>query len=425
MKQLFTGLLLLLILGGNGLFAQKQKCGTDILKAKKIAENPELAKEYARLNKLEASYQRPEREMKGGGPAILTIPTVVHVLYNSSEENISDQQIYNQILALNEDFRLNNSDSLQPNHPFWLYTADSGLEFCLAQQDPNGNPTNGITRTFTQRTSFTNYEDEKYTSEGGKDNWDPTRYLNIWVCNLGEDGLLGYATPPASMSAFPEEDGVVIDYRAFGFGGTAGSPPFEDNALGRTGVHEVGHWLNLDHIWGDDFCGDDFVDDTPPAEDANYGCSSFPLNPNNSCGSDQNGEMYMNYMDYSDDYCLVMFTFDQVDRMYSAIENGRPGLVTSRGCTAASIQERNFNYGLQVYPNPVQQVLFLQSTKELDAVGLEITVHDPMGRQISVDKNGFDEMGVISLNTEEWATGLYYIVVKSNLGKEVFKVSKN
>ena len=177
--------------------------------------------------------------------SIITIPVVVHVVYNTNAENISDAQIFSQMDVLNADFRRTNSDASNTPSVWQNIAADCEIDFCLATIDPNGNPTTGITRTNTNQTSFSISSDNvKYSSAGGIDPWPQDDYLNIWVCDLG-GGLLGYATPPSSWTN--PEDGVVIGYRYFGTTGVVQAPYNK----GRTATHEVGHWLNLDHIWGD------------------------------------------------------------------------------------------------------------------------------------------------------------------------------
>ena len=284
------------------------------------------------------------------------IPVVVHVIYDNANENISTAQIQSQIDVLNEDFGLMNPDSLPTTHPFWGFTANAGIEFCLASLDPSGNPTSGITRTATSVASFNGNGDEKYASSGGHDNWDPTRYLNIWVCDLGASGgTLGYATFPDELAGNPNDDGVVIHFQAFGTMGTAGQGGFDVNNLGRTATHEVGHWLNLFHIWGDNspFCGDDLVGDTAPCDDANYDCPSFPLDPNNSCGTGSFGEMYMNYMDYVDDNCMNMFTSGQATRMNAALNGDRSAILASGACSIPATFDEGIDFAsLQLSPNP-------------------------------------------------------------------------
>jgi hypothetical protein len=258
---------------------------------------------------------------------VYTIPVVFHVVYANTTENIPDQRLLDQLEVLNEDFRKLNSDaSLVPS--IWQgIAADAEIEFCLASVDPQGNPTTGITRTSTTVSTFGTNDNMKFNSSGGKDIWDRNRYLNIWVCDLGT-GLLGYAQFPGGSAS---TDGVVLNYR---YTGTTGSQaPYN---LGRTATHEVGHWLNLRHIWGDALCGSDLVSDTPTAEESNGGCPNHPHNVG-GCSGNTSGEMFMNYMDYTEDDCLYMFTNGQKTRMRNLFNAGaaRVALLSSNGCNAA------------------------------------------------------------------------------------------
>lgn len=256
---------------------------------------------------------------------IITIPVVVHVVYYNSTQNISDAQIQSQIDVLNADFRNLNSDKNNRPSLFAGLAADIQIEFCLAKRTPTGAATNGIIRKQTTVNGFSTDDKVKYSSTGGSDAWDRNKYLNLWVCAL-TGGVLGYAQFPGGAAA---TDGVVIDYRYFGTIGTA-TAPFNK---GRTATHEVGHWLNLRHIWGDANCGNDFVSDTPTQQAANYGCPSFPKP---SCGN--TSDMFMNYMDYVDDACMNMFTSGQSSRMRALFATGgaRVSLLTSDGCTPPS-----------------------------------------------------------------------------------------
>ena len=253
--------------------------------------------------------------------ALVTIPVVFHVIYNGSTNNISDAQILSQLQVLNQDFRrLNQDASLTPSI---FSAADPNIEFCLATVDPSGNATTGITRTSTTTASWTTNDYMKYSIRGGKDAWDATKYLNIWVCTMS-GGILGYAQFPGGAAV---SDGVVIDYRYLGTTGTA-TAPFNK---GRTATHEVGHWLNLRHIWGDANCGSDLVNDTPTHNTSNYGCPTYP---HLSTCTGTPVEMTMNYMDYTDDACMYMFSTGQSTRMQALFGSGgaRASLMTSNGC---------------------------------------------------------------------------------------------
>lgn len=244
----------------------------------------------------------------------LIIPVVVHVVYNTPSENISMPQIRSQIAALNRDYRATNADKSKVPTVWRGMVTNINVEFALATKDPNGKGTKGVTRTKTTRTSFGTGDTVKANATGGHDLWPTDKYLNIWVCTLG-GGLLGYAQFPGGPA---KTDGVVILNTAFGTTGTAATP-FN---LGRTATHEVGHWLNLRHIWGDteDCSGTDYVDDTPNAATPNYGKPKFP---HISCNNGPSGDMFMNYMDYVDDDSMLLFTPQQASRMSAALQGPR------------------------------------------------------------------------------------------------------
>lgn len=251
---------------------------------------------------------------------LVTIPVVVHVVYNSEDQNISEEQIKSQIDVLNKDYRGKNKDRDMVPGVFKPLCADALVEFKLADKDPGGSPIEGITRTKTNKTKFSEMDSGvKFSSKGGHDAWPRDTYLNLWVCDL-RDGLLGYAQFPGG----PEKtDGVVINYLAFGTTGTA-TAPFNK---GRTAVHEVGHWLDLIHIWGDTICGTDEVDDTPPQKDKNFESPQFPHISDKNCNPDPNGDMFMNYMDYVDDASMYMFTLGQAARIDATLATTRSSLV--------------------------------------------------------------------------------------------------
>ncbi|KAA9332798.1 M43 family zinc metalloprotease [Adhaeribacter soli] len=304
---------------------QTRNCSTMEVYERQVQADPGF---LVRRNEIEAYTQKKiSSSSRNHRTGVITIPVVVHVVYNTTAQNISDAQIQSQINILNQDFRKLNADASKTPAAFAGLAADAQVEFCLAKRDPNGNPTTGITRTQTTKTSFSDYGDPiKYTSQGGKDAWDRNQYLNLWVGNLS-GGLLGYAQFPGGPAA---TDGVVCTYSGFGNTGTAAAP-FN---LGRTATHEVGHWLNLYHIWGDDngaCTGSDQVSDTPNQADSNGGCPTFPKV---TCSNTPNGDMFMNYMDYTDDRCMYMFTTGQKARMDAVLDAGgfRASLATSQGC---------------------------------------------------------------------------------------------
>lgn len=311
--------------GHNALFAQRTCGTTDHLD--RLQQADPLLKE--RRQEIESFIQ--EQIASGHVDAeqgVLTIPVVVHVIYENPEENISGAQIQSQIRILNEDFRRMNADRIHTPELFQPVAADIQIEFCLASINPNGAWTNGITRTPTSIATFGINDDMKFTDRGGRNAWPASDYLNIWVCDL--DRFLGYAQFPGGP---PATDGIVVDYQYFGDRGTA-TKPFD---LGRTATHEVGHYLNLRHIWGDGPCFfDDLVGDTPLAGAPNgtrFPCT-FP-GPN-SCitFTNEQPDMFQNYMDYTTDGCMNLFTKGQKDRMRAMFVPGGPrfSLLQSGAC---------------------------------------------------------------------------------------------
>jgi len=273
---------------------------------------------------------------------VIQIPVVVHVLHHTSRENVSDAQIISQIDALNRDYRFTNLDRADIPAPFQPFAVDSLIEFALAVRDPQGAPTTGITRTQTPETIFpydptdplaTKKLDELIKIDGpGKAAWPRDSYLNLWVCSI-ENGLLGYAQFPGGSAA---TDGVVVLNTAFGTNGIAQSP----YNLGRTAVHEVGHWLNLLHIWGDDRGGcsrSDEVSDTPNQADSNGSEVRLADFPHITCNNEPHGDMFMNYMDYVDDDTMMMFTAGQLRRMNATLSGPRASLAQSQGLVPIDI----------------------------------------------------------------------------------------
>jgi len=295
----------------QGTTPSRRQCGAMSVHYRLLEMDPNFRQRQVDLEHLTARRMMPGEALR---PGITTIPVVVHVVYNTRAENISTTQIKSQITVLNRDFRATNPDKSKTPDVWKGLVADTRIQFALATTDPTGQSTTGITRTKTTRTSFGTGDTVKSAATGGADPWPSDKYLNIWVCTLG-GGLLGYAQFPGGP---PATDGVVILNTAFGTRGTA-TAPFN---LGRSATHEVGHWLNLRHIWGDteDCSGSDLVADTPNAEGPNFGKPTFPKV---SCNNGPTGDMFMNYMDYVDDDTMVMFSPQQVARMHAALDGPR------------------------------------------------------------------------------------------------------
>ena len=360
-KYFTAGILLLLIFLFTGIktsvLAQAyRRCATMEVMEQEMQRDPSLRQKVSDIEK--AVYQKTRTAAVRSAKEIITIPVVVHILYNTPEQNISDAQVLSQIEVLNEDFRLRNEDTTEIPDYFKDVAADVGVEFCLAVRDPDGNITSGITRTQTDEEEFFTNSDMKYSSQGGVDAWNTYEYLNIWVCNLAND-ILGFAQFPGAGKK--ETDGVVIGNKFFGKLGPVVAP--YDN--GRTTTHEVGHWLGMYHTFDGGCAGTtsadclskgDKVCDTPPTADSHLNCPG----ETNSCNEtpvDLN-DMTMNFMEYVDDTCMHLFTEGQKVRMLNMIETIRPNLKDSKGCilytvdaSIASIETNGlFNCGTEVAP---------------------------------------------------------------------------
>ena len=321
MKRIFT--FIALIVGLQTSLQAQRICGTNEYQQMLEQADPSIINRRAEIEEFTRNFTVNNA---GESRALVTIPVVVHVVYNTTAENISNSQIQSQITVLNQDFRKLNADAANIPSAFSGLAADANIEFCLATVDPNGNATSGILRVPTSATSFGTNNTVKSSSTGGSNPWNAGKYLNLWVCDIS-GSILGYAQFPGGSAS---TDGVVCDYQYFGTNGTA-TAPFNK---GRTATHEVGHWLNLYHIWGDDgtgCTGSDLVTDTPNAAGPNYGCPAFPRV---TCSNGPNGDLFMNYMDYTDDACMYMFSNAQSTRMQSLFATGgaRSSILTSTGC---------------------------------------------------------------------------------------------
>ena len=305
-----------LLAGATLLSAQERTCHTMGNLDRLLQEHVEYHQQLEQIEQFTRDYVNTPALRNAN---VVSIPVVVNVIYKTNAQNISDAQIQSQIDVLNGDFRRTNSDADNT----WSQAADTEIEFCLASVDPSGNATNGIRRKSSNKPSW--QANDAMKGNQGLTPWDPSSYLNIWVCNLS-GGLLGYAQFPGGPSS---TDGVVVDYAYFGTTGTATSP-FD---LGRTCTHEVGHYLNLRHIWGDGGCSvDDFVSDTPLSDGPNYSCAVGHV----SCGTT---DMVQNYMDYSDDACMNLYTDGQGLRMQAMFAPGgfRYSLTQSGGCGGTTV----------------------------------------------------------------------------------------
>lgn len=331
-------------------FAQSDKrhrCGTQFVIEQQYKKNPNLkkivAEERARLT---AAALQQNALIKARTNSTLTVAVVVHVVL-PDPTIVSDAQIQSQLDALNTDYAGLNGDSNRIPTAFKPFFGKGRIRFCLAKRTPSGEATNGIIRKTSSTQSNAGVGDPiKYTAQGGSDAWDPTQYLNIWVGDDQTSSFLGYSfTPSLPLSVVPlVERGFVNQYQCFGKGGTTQAP----YNLGRTAVHEIGHYFNLEHIWGPTNCDgsdvctdDDGIGDTPKQEGCNYGVPVGVLTDN--CTTTAPGIMWMNYMDYVDDRAMVMYTPQQYARMEANFLNviWMQNLANSNGCTPPQSIERD------------------------------------------------------------------------------------
>ncbi len=295
----------------------QSQCFSHVVLAQQLATNPAMKAQVEANERFTAAFA--SRAQLRGGKQIV-IPTVVHVVSSS----VTDAQVLSQIEALNRDFNKLNADASKIPSEFTNLVADCEIKFQLAARTPDNDATNGIIRHTSSRTDWGGQDDIKKPARGGFAPWNASKYLNIYVCSIG-NGVLGYASFPGTPA---EVDGVVIDATAFGTTGSA-RRPFN---VGRTCVHEVAHWLNLYHIWGDAACGDDHCSDTPQQKEAHYG---DPLNAIfSNCTGISTRDMSMNFMDYVNDASMVMFTAGQKTRMQAILNGARASLLTSDGCVS-------------------------------------------------------------------------------------------
>lgn len=384
----------------------QQEMAADPAYAKKVKESEQKFKEYLK------NFVKPG--INKNNPHV-TVPIVVHVIYNTPDQNISDAQVQSQIDVINEDYTAANNDYNNYDGGYTSVKGDFNIQFCLAQ----------VIHKATNKKSFGANDQMKRNQTGGDDPVDPMHYLNVWVCNL-DHNLLGYAYYPGVK---PEKFGAVIHFMAFGRG--AGYNLFPAYNKGRTLTHEMGHCLGLVHIWGDSNCGDDLVDDTPVQPGPNFGCPAQGLR--SSCTGNP-VMMWMNYMDYTDDPCMYFFTDGQSVRGDFFITND-PQLqsIFSSTCTNApgnnpiitksesSGNGRNINDWM-IYPSITQNAFTLQLNSASPGKAI-VNIYDQKGVLVSV-KNILIAEGINSTHFDisGLATGLYIVQLKQGAGSSVKKL---
>jgi pregnancy-associated plasma protein-A/type IX secretion system substrate protein len=396
--------------------AQVNRCGTMQYMAAMEAANPQITidRNLGEMQIQQLLQNNPDYK----AASVITIPVVFHILYFNTTQNIPDARIFANLDVLNDDFGRQNADTVNTPAVFKPVGANTNVQFCLATQNPSGNPTTGIIRIQTTSSTFPS----NYTTISPE--WDHTHYLNIYVGNLG-NGLLGISSiPPASAGS----DHVRVLYSAVG--GPAAPGTFNPYHLGRTITHEVGHWVGLYHTFQGGCAGTtanncntqgDLVCDTPPEASSTFGCPS--LNPNTCTEVSpfpppytmDMPDMIQNYMDYTDDPCMNIFSLGQKARMNAIINQYRAAINLSAGCVPVGIKEHSIESFVSVHPNPSDGNLTLNSFFSTpEKISVKIT--DLSGRIMYADDFKINHPFSTELNLMALPGGFYFLNIHTDKG---------
>ena len=403
-KQVLSFLLILISFMAYG---QRIRCAVDI----NFEQNHGY---YEKLNEEVQAIISAKSLRRSAQNGVIRIPVVVHVIHNNTagiigglnNTNISDDRIYSQIQVLNEDFRRKQGTAGYNDNPVG---ADMEIEFFLANIDPDGRPSTGINRVYSSRRSFSVYTDLSLLSSLSY--WDSNKYLNIWVANLS-GGILGYSSMPAinfpGLDTDDDDeftDGVFISYEVMG------KNPDEDiYSEGRTTTHEIGHWLGLLHTWGDTRCGTDYCEDTPTIEFPNLTDSCGTVFSN--CRGISTRNMIENFLDYSPDKCMNIFTSDQKNRTRAILElSPRRMKLIQNAVLFEPISEPVL---VKVLGNPVEGnqldfFVFVNHPKNF-----EISLVDNLGRLIYYKKYENSMSRAIQIPKNQLGKGLMNLRVKTD-----------
>lgn len=405
----------------------KKRCVIEEIEKQKRQQNPtRIDKKIDFERVVAAKLSELNNRNARVGEEIIRIPVVVHVIHDNADgriggltnKNIMDDQIYSQIKVLNEDYRRKIDTKGFNTDPVG---SDTGIEFFLATYDPDGKPTTGIVRVYHPQSEYDIIDDREFLSSLSY--WDSNKYLNIWVTAFKDD-YLGYGEFPGgagidgleSEDAYEKTDGIFVDYSVFGREiGTNTSGLYR---FGRTTTHEVGHWLGLIHTWGDEFCGTDYVSDTPQITGSFNG--STCRNVFSTCEGTRVRNMIENYMDYSPDECMNIFTVEQSKRIRAILEisKRRKRMVNYAKFQLPPSDKLNVN----IRPNPASTKDFKVQVLLPDFQDFNIELYDNLGRKVHEESFKDLPSTVVTLKTQSIQAGIYYLNVYSKSEKVMKRV---
>lgn len=407
-------------------------CGYDLVHQASLLNNPNF--DADRNAYLQSAYKRTAGAKKTASSP-LYVPVVFHIILDDASISQMDMstllgRINTQMDVLNQDYNRGNIDSSGIPAAFKPLYASANIKFALTGIDPSGNPTPGYEFIHTTKTGFDVLgsgagSDAKHASTGGANAWDVTKYVNIWVVNTIPSSYLGLTVNKSNTvtGGYPaNEMGIVLSYQAFGkrtFSTEYFLSPFDQ---GRTLTHEMGHYFELLHIWGDDggaCTGDDGLTDTPPQGNNSSGCPTFPKL--DACSGTPPGVMFMNYMDYTDDICMHMFTQQQADRMYSMIDVGGENHELTTHHELLSVPEvSNIAQSISISPNPTSGNITI-TFEDINSDLHSIIIMNAIGQKIK-DINITNHNISYSTSLSGFPAGMYFVECNFKDGKEIRKI---
>jgi hypothetical protein len=435
--------ILVILLASDRLPAQKN-CGLQLAMEQLAQADPNYKTSVAAFKTNQVQDAAQYAALMHSGAAFKTtasgvIPVVFHIILDSTQAaSIGgvagiEARLSSQMSALNADFAGTNADASKVPSVWTSIFARAGIRFGRAITDPNGNPTPGYEIRYVRASSSFNIDTfvkgAKSYNRGGLDPWDNTRYLNVWIVNIksfSSGQILGVTVMPGLPGSTTADIGIALNYLAFGVRSSPSDKYINGSDLGRTLTHEMGHFFSLWHIWGDDdgACpwdaggDDDGIADTPPQANQTYGVHSYPLYDNCSPASSSNGIMFMNYMDYSDDVCLYMFTREQSVRMNGQVATGGKLLSLTLHPELTGDSNRSDGVNVKVGPNPSKGVFNLLFNRDIDVLQ-SVRITDLNGKTVYLVQ---DQPSLQQIDLSGYPRGMYFLELRFSRTTAVKKI---